>query len=126
MSEKYAPSWLEPLAIDSSTDRKQQLLLKFMRLLNETNGTERNVSWYAEQMCITTKYLQAICRSTANATPTEIINKAAIMEIKSLLTNTNLTIKEIAMQMRFGFASSFCKYFQRMTGMSALSFREQR
>lgn len=114
------------LDIDRSTDRKQQLLLEFMRLLKENNGTERNVSWYAEQMCITVKYLQAICRSTANASPTDIINQVAINEIKSLLSNTNMTVKEIAMQMRFSSASSFCKYFQRLTGMSALSYREQR
>ena len=114
------------LEIDQSTDRKQQLMLEFMRLLQENKGTERRVSWYAEQMCITVKYLQAICRSTANASPIEIINQLAINEIKSLLSNTNMTIKEIAMHMQFSSASSFCKYFHRLTGMSALSYREQR
>ena len=114
------------LEIDQSTDRKQQLMLEFMRLLQDIKGRERSVSWYAEQMCITVKYLQAICRSTTNTSPTEIINRVSINEIKSLLLETNMTIKEIAMQMQFSSASSFCKYFHRLTGMSALSYREQR
>ena len=121
--QQHPPQRLE---LDQSTDRKQQLLLEFMRLLQENKGTERRVSWYAEQMCITVKYLQAICRSTANASPIEIINQLAINEIKSLLSNTNMTIKEIAIHMQFSSASSFCKYFHRLTGMSALSYREQR
>jgi len=114
------------LEIDQSTDRKQQLMLEFMRLLQDIKGRERSVSWYAEQMCITVKYLQAICRSTTNTSPTELINRMSINEIKSLLLETNMTIKEIAMQMQFSSTSSFCKYFHRLTGMSALSYREQR
>ena len=121
--QQHPPQRLE---MDQSTDRKQQLMLEFMRLLQETKGRERSVSRYAEQMCITVKYLQAICRSTAKTSPTEIINKVSINEIKSLLLDTNMTIKEIAIQMNFSSASSFCKYFHRITGMSALSYREQR
>ena len=116
----------QKLPIDSSTDRKQQLLLEFMRLLQENKGKERNVGWYAEQMCITTKYLQSICRNTVQTTPTDIIDKAAVAEIKALLSNTNKSIKEVAGEMHFSSASSFCKYFHRLTGMSALSYRKQR
>ena len=114
------------LEIDQSTDRKQQLMLEFMRLLQETKGRERSASWYAEKLCITTKYLQAICRNTVQSTPTDIIDKIAIAEIKSLLSNTNMSVKEIAVDMCFSSASSFCKYFHRLTGMSALLYREQR
>ena len=110
----------------ATSDRKQQLMLEFMRLLKDTKGKERNVGWYAEQMCITTKYLQSICRTTVQATPTEIIDKVAVAEIKAMLSNTNMSVKEIASDMCFSSASSFCKYFHRLTGMSALSFREQR
>ena len=109
-----------------ASDRKQQLMLEFMRLLQETKGRERSASWYAEKLCITTKYLQSICRNTVQSTPTDIIDKIAIAEIKSLLSNTNMSIKEIAADMCFSSASSFCKYFHRLTGMSALSYREQR
>ena len=109
-----------------ASDRKHQLMLEFMRLLQETKDRERSASWYAEKMCITTKYLQAICRNTVQSTPTDIIDKIAIAEIKSLLSNTNMSVKEVAADMCFSSTSSFCKYFHRMTGMSALSYREQR
>ena len=109
-----------------ASDRKHQLMLEFMRLLQETKGRERSASWYAEKLCITTKYLQAICRNTVQSTPTDIIDKIAIAEIKSLLSNTNMSVKEVAADMCFSSASSFCKYFHRLTGMSALSYREQR
>lgn len=109
-----------------TSDRKHQLMLEFMRLLQESKGRERSASWYAEKMCITTKYLQAICRNTVQSTPTDIIDKIAIAEIKSLLSNTNMSVKEVAADMCFSSASSFCKYFHRLTGMSALSYREQR
>lgn len=109
----------------ANKSRLNQLFYQFVQLL-ETNHTSRySVRWYADEMAITPKYLSYICKQVTGKTPTDIINSIAIREIKQILLNTNDTVKEIAYEMNYASASSFCKYFRLQTGMSPQAFRQQ-
>jgi AraC-like DNA-binding protein len=48
-----------------------------------------------------------------------------ILEAKTLLKSTNLSIKEISNELNFGETSIFCRYFKRITGVSPKSYRHQ-
>lgn len=103
-----------------------QLFSQFVRLLENNRTSRHPVSWYADQMAISAKYLTYICNQVAKKTPSDIINDIAIREIKQRLLATDESIKEIAFSMDFATASSFCKYFRIHTGMSAQAFRKQK
>lgn len=114
-----------PVSNDTANSHTTQLFSQFIRIL-ETNRTSRHsVSWYANQMAISAKYLTYICNQVAKKTPSDIINEIAIREIKQRLLSTDESIKEIAFSMDFATASSFCKYFRIHTGVSAQAFRKQ-
>ncbi len=102
-----------------------QLFSQFVQLLENNRTSRHSVSWYANQMAISAKYLTYICNQVAKKTPSDIINEIAIREIKQRLLSTDESIKEIAYSMDFATASSFCKYFRIHTGISAQAFRKQ-
>ncbi len=109
-----------------SNTHTTQLFSQFVRLLENNRTSRHPVSWYADQMAISAKYLTYICNQVAKKTPSDIINDIAIREIKQRLLATDESIKEIAFSMDFATASSFCKYFRIHTGMSAQAFRKQK
>lgn len=108
-----------------SNSHTTQLFSQFVQLLENNRTSRHSVSWYANQMAISAKYLTYICNQVAKKTPSDIINEIAIREIKQRLLSTDESIKEIAFSMDFATASSFCKYFRIHTGISAQAFRKQ-
>ena len=115
---------LSPSGADASS-HTMQLFGDFVTLLQQNHECRRSVSWYADKMAVSAKYLTYICNVVAKRTPSDFINEIAVREIKWRLTNTNDSIKEIAIDMDFSTASSFCKYFRLHTGMSAQAYRKQ-
>ena len=114
-----------PVKADSANAHTSQLFSQFVHLLESNRTSRHSVSWYADQMAISAKYLTYICNQVAKKTPSDIINEIAIREIKQRLLSTDDSIKEIAFSMDFATASSFCKYFRIHTGISAQAFRKQ-
>lgn len=55
--------------------------------------------------------------------PKEIIEQMIIVEIKTYLSNTNLSIKNIAAEMNFEDPSYMCRFFRRHTGSSPTEYR---
>lgn len=56
----------------------------------------RDVKYYADKLAITTVYLYKICRGNLELSPKDVINKQVIMEMKSCLANTDMSVKDIA------------------------------
>lgn len=92
----------------------------FMQLVNADNGSHRSVSYYAERLFYTPKYLCSIIKQVTGKTPLQIINEHAIMEIKHKLKYSNLSIKEIADYFDFPNPSFFGKYVKNHLGMTPL------
>lgn len=97
--------------------RKDLLLHQFLVLLQETRGTEREVSWYASRLNITPKYLSVITLNKFGKTAMQLIQQTACQEIKRLLLETNDSIKEVSYAMNFSSSTFFSKYVHRHFGL---------
>ena len=95
-----------------------------MKLLEQNFRTERRVGWYAEQLCITPKYLSETVKQVSRLTPNEWIDNYVILEIRVLLKNSTRSIKEIAMEMNFPNQSFLGKFFKERVGMSPSEYRK--
>ena len=104
-------------------DRKKQLFEKFMALVHENSTVQREVSFYADKLCISTKYLTGICRKVTGDSAKKIIDDFAALEIKVLLQSTELNIQEIADYLHFPDQSYLGRYFKRHEGMSPIEYR---
>lgn len=106
--------------------RSRLLIIKFLKLVNQHFRTHREVSFYADQLCITTTYLYKLTRKRWNLSPKELIDEQTVCEIKSLLSNTDLTIKEIGAILHFDDIPYLCRFFRKHTGLSPTAYRNGR
>lgn len=104
-------------------NRNEEYFSRFMNLLSTYYKQERKVEFYASRLCVTTKYLSSVMKESTGKTPSQWIHEAVIEEIRYLLRNSSLTVKEIAYQLNFPNVSFFGKYFKRECGLSPLQYR---
>lgn len=107
------------------TKQREVLFKRFIELLSTTRIKPRNVSWYAEQLCVTPKYLSTVCKQVSGKTAFDWINEYVLVDIRYWLKNTNKTIKEITDILNFPNISFFGKYCRAHFGMSPTEFRKQ-
>lgn len=106
-------------------NRQDALFKKFIALVHENCLTQRDVTFYADRLCISTKYLTGICRNITNGNSAkQLIDKHAILEIKVLLQSTELSIQEIADHFGFPDQSYLGRYFKRHEGISPSDYRK--
>lgn len=110
---------------NANTPRKEELFERFILLVFKYSSTRREVKFYADKLCITTRYLSTIVQGMTGETPKDIICAHCIQDMKMLLRTTNESIQEIAFNLKFPDQSFFSRYFKRYTGMSPLEYRNK-
>ncbi len=108
---------------ENEKDRARMLFGKFMTLLVKNCHEYREVAWYADRLCITKGYLYKVCCKIEHRTPKEIIENIVINKIKQNLSDTELSVTDIARKFHFEDSSYLARFFRRMTGMSPLDYR---
>ncbi|MBW3524348.1 AraC family transcriptional regulator [Chryseobacterium sp. NKUCC03_KSP] len=81
------------------------------------------VQYVADQLKISSGYLSDLLRSLIGQNAQQYIRGKVIEKAKERLTNTNLTVAEIAYELGFEHPQSFSKMFRLRTGLSPLEFR---
>ena len=100
-----------------------EVFRQFVRMINKHCRQERMLSFYANELCITERYLSALIKQESGLTAKEWIDKAVITEAKVMLKHTDKQIAEISDELNFANTSFFCKYFRRNTGLSPQEYR---
>ncbi len=108
---------------NSPMSKGKQLCKNFTQLVMQNYNKIRNVSWYAEKLGITHAHLCTTVKQMTGSTCVDIIAHMVIMDAKSQLKLTNLSIQAISDSLNFANMSFFGKYFKRYTGMSPLEYR---
>lgn len=111
-------------AIQYNYTSAESIFRRFIALVTNDTPVEREVSYYAEHLCITPKYLSAICKQVSGKTASAIINEYTVMHIKNMLHNTTYTIKEVVNLSGFSNLSFFGKYVRRQLGVSPREYRK--
>ena len=105
-------------------NRSYVIFDQFIRLVSQNFKHERSVEWYSSEMCLTPKHLSEVMKTVSGKTAGQWITTLVMVEIKTLLQNTNLSIKEIAQEMNFPNQSFLGKYFKNVEGISPSDFRK--
>lgn len=113
--------------IDDGGSMKQSNLLfrKFIDVLNRNDGKMRSVKYYAEELCVTPKYLSFISKSVSGKTALYWIHHYTTKAITRYLKHSNLSIKEIADMLEFPNLSFFGKFTKNHLGVSPTEYRRQ-
>ena len=110
---------------NNSHNRAEEYFKQFTHLLGEHFREERNVGFYARQLCITPKYLTTLIKRISGQSVSEWIDNYVILEAKTLLKYSTMSIQEIAYYLNFPNQSFFGSYFKRNTGMSPSQYKAQ-
>ena len=108
----------------SDMTRSDKILKDFMALMNDNILTQTSVSFYAEKLCISKKYLSLIVKEKTQVSVGKIISIMRVEEASRLLRDPELTLQQIAEELSFADQSSFGKFFKKHTGMSPLKYRQ--
>ena len=107
----------------SVRNRREEYFAKFITLLSNNFKRERTVGFYAEQMCVTPKYLSLLIKEFSGKSAAEWIDYYVITEAKTLLRYSTMSIQEVAYELSFSSQSFFGKYFKHLTGMSPSEYK---
>ena len=96
---------------------------QFINLLQQHCLTKREVQFYANELNITPKYLNHLCKIHSDRTASDWIHGHAKERIILLLQNRHLNIAEIAEEMQFSSTSFFTRYVKKLLGQTPTDFR---
>lgn len=104
---------------------KEHLYKKFLILLQENIRKEHSVTFYANQLCLTSQYISSVLKELTGMSANKWIDEMLLAEAKMLLFSTENNIQQIADKLNFPDQSSFGKFFKKMTGMSPSNYKKQ-
>jgi len=103
--------------------QSDRIYRRFILMLTDDVPHNRNVKYYADELCVSPKYLSSICRQHSGQTANRLIATAVVARIKQLLLYSDLSIKEIANELNFDNISFFGKYVKKHLGLSPNHYR---
>lgn len=99
------------------------LFSRFMKMLRSDSPQKHGIEYYSDRLCVTPKYLSAVCKRVTGETALTLINRCLVAEIRHQLRNPAKPIKEIAYELSFSNQSFFGKFVKAHLGMTASQFR---
>jgi len=108
----------------NNDDYMQERLEEFIELVERNMVTNKEVSFYADQLHITNYQLNAITKATLGRTSSAIINEHIILQAKRSLLATTSLVNQIAWDLGYEDVSYFIRFFKKHTGHSPDAFRQ--
>lgn len=107
------------------SEQSASIMSRFLSLLNEGNYVKhREVTWYADKLFVTAKYLSEICKSVSGKAANYWINRYATIHIRRLLRDRDLTFTQISDMFEFSSPAYFSRFVQKNLGVSPSAFRQ--
>lgn len=100
-------------------------LERFLELLESHISVHKQVSRYAELLCLSTYQLNAITKTLLGKTSSALINEQIILEAKRNLLATTHQISHIAYSLGYEDVSYFIRFFKKQTGYTPEVFRHK-
>ena len=112
-------------ASEAHSDRTAYIVKQLMALLSTgISRTERDVSYYADRLNVSPKYLSATIKRVTGHSVTSYIDRHTIPILKDYLGDERLSLTQIADQMNFASLSYFSRYCTKHLGKSPSEYRQ--
>ena len=101
------------------------LLSRFLSLLEDGNYRQhRDISWYADQLCVTAKHLSETCKRVSGFNASYWINRFTTIDLKRCLQDKILSLTQIQDDFNFSSAAYLTRFTRNNLGKTPSEFRE--
>lgn len=107
----------------SSMNREAELYSLFISNIHRYACQYRTVDFYAGKLCVSAKYLSRVIRQSSGRSPSKLIQERVVLEAKSMLATSAMTIRQIADALNFSSDNQFCQYFKKQAGLTPMEYR---
>ncbi|OJJ18544.1 hypothetical protein BKI52_23315 [marine bacterium AO1-C] len=121
LAERIKRKNYQEKSVEESAD--YEVLFAFKQATEEKLAESVSVAELSEQLNVSNKKLSLITQTYLHQTPAQFIASRKALEAKRLLSNTQLSIKEIAYGLGFDQATYFTKFFKKQTELTPKEFR---
>ena len=97
----------------------------YLQIVEQSDGRIRCVGEFARQLNVTSKYLSRLLRETLNCKPRDIISLYTEKAVEYRLRFTDMTMQQIADDLKFANPSFFGKYVKEHLGMTPVEYRKK-
>lgn len=108
---------------DGGRTNADVLTKQFLELVKSNFRQERQLKFYSDKMCITSRYLSRVVKECTGSSASDWIERYVVLEARALLKSTNMTIQQVSDELNFPSQTFFGKYFKRRVGMSPKEYR---
>lgn len=110
--------------LKEKSSRRQELYTQFIHEVQKSYTKERSISYYADVLCVTPKYLSQIVHQVSGRFAGDWITDFVILEAKALLKSRKYTIQQVADMLHFANQSFFGTYFKDKVGCSPSEYQK--
>lgn len=109
----------------SITDATADLVYRAARMLEENCGSGQNLEEIAKRLGCTDRHLRRVFTAEYNVPPVQYLQTCRLLLAKNLLTDTNLSILEVAMAAGFGSLRRFNDVFKKQYHLAPTALRKR-
>ena len=114
-----------PVLDQHTLTKKDTLMARFMDLVWKNFREQREVTFYAKELCVSTKHLARVVKSCTGKTPHEVIDAEVLGLAIQLLKDEEMMVQHVADILHFSDQAAFSKFFRKYIGMSPSGYRKQ-
>ncbi len=115
----------ERYGFDKISTQQHQLMMQFVEMLERGDFRQnRDVSYYADKLCVTSKYLSEVSKKVSGLTAAYWIMRYTSLEISRMLRDRNYSFAQIADAFGFSSQAHFNRYVMNNLGSKPSDFRE--
>ena len=104
--------------------RRPTILRQFIASVQKNCDRHRDLGFYANELCVTPKYLSRIVSEHSGRLATQIIREYVIAQSRMLLSSGEYNVQQVSNILNFPNASSFGRYFREATGMTPRQYQK--
>ena len=107
------------------TTQNASIMNRFLKMLEDGVYREhREVTYYADCLCVTSKYLSEVSKKVSGYGANYWINNYTILDITRLLRDKSLSLVQISDMFGFSSMAYFSRYVQQYSGIKPSDYRE--
>lgn len=110
---------------NSKIDSSKSLASKATKLLEENIADDGNIEKIVDILQVSSRHLRRVFKEAYNVTPIEYLQTSRLLLAKKLLTDTNISILDVAMASGFGSLRRFNDVFKKQYNLTPSHFRKE-